>query len=149
MAIQASAAASRGTTSLAVRPRKLEGDDVDPRWPRLRRPLLVEELPGDAVGVADQNVGPPDREQRALRNGQVVAHQIELGVARSGKEHLARVGDRDLPPADDEKLSLAFARHPFAYRPSWPGASPLRRGQVERHVGDAVLISDPQDDRSR
>ena len=44
-AIHASAAASRGTTSSAVRPDgKCSGHDVDPRRPRLRRALLIEEL---------------------------------------------------------------------------------------------------------
>jgi hypothetical protein len=86
-AIHASAAASRGTTSSAVRPDgKLIVDDLDPRRPRSRRALLVEELAVDAVRVADEHVRPPARAaERPVGDREVVLHDVELRDAASGK----------------------------------------------------------------
>ncbi len=48
--------------------RKLQLDDLQPRRPRLRRPLLKEELAADAVRIAHQDVGPAAGAlQRTLR----------------------------------------------------------------------------------
>ena len=48
-----------------------------------RRALLVEELAADAVGIADEDVRPAaGRPQRAVGDGEVVAHEVELRVAR-------------------------------------------------------------------
>ena len=104
MAIHASAAASRGTTSSAVRPDgKLSvttsthgGRDSGARFWKKNSPV-------DAVRVADEHVRPPaGAAQRAVGDGEVVAHEIELGDARLRKQHLARVRDRDLAARDDE-----------------------------------------------
>ena len=57
----------------------------------------------DAVGVADEHVRPSaGAAQRALGDGEVVAHDVELGDAGFGKVDLARVGDRDLAAGDVE-----------------------------------------------
>ena len=48
--------------------RKADRDDLDPRRARLRRALLEEELPVDAVRKAHEHVGPAARAaQRAVR----------------------------------------------------------------------------------
>ena len=62
---------------------KLQRDDLDPGGPRSRRALLVEELAVDAVRIAHEHVRPAaGAAQRAVGDGEVVAHEIELGVAR-------------------------------------------------------------------
>jgi hypothetical protein len=101
LAIHASVAASRSTTSSALRP---DGKrSVDPLRPRGGRALLVEELAADAVRVAHQHVGPVARAtQRPLGDREVVVDQIELAVARVGEEHLVRIRDRDLAAGDRE-----------------------------------------------
>ena len=77
--------------------RKAQLDHLDPRRARLRRALLVEELAVDAVGIADQHVGPAAGAlQRAIGHGEVVARQIQLGVTGLGEQHLPRVRDRHL-----------------------------------------------------
>ena len=63
--------------------RKAQRHHLDPGRPRLRRALLEEELAVDAVRIAHQHVGPAARgAQRAVGHGEVVAHEVELGVAR-------------------------------------------------------------------
>ena len=64
------------------------------RSPRLvaafGRALLVEELAPDAVRVADEDVGSSaGAAQRAVGDGQVVLHEVQLGVAASGKSTFA------------------------------------------------------------
>ncbi len=88
---------------------------LDPRWTRVRRPLLIEEFAGDAVGIAHQHGGPAaGAAQRALGHRQVVAHEVELRVSRLRKQHLARIRDRDLPAVDQNDLGgiPASATHP-------------------------------------
>ena len=92
--------------------RKLQRHYVDPRRPRCRRPLLVEELLADSVGVALEDVGPMARAaQRALGNSQVITGQVELGVPGLREQDLGRVGDRDLVIADPQQLSFRLRRH--------------------------------------
>ena len=56
---------------------------------RLRRPLLEEEFAVDAVGIADQDVGPAAGAlQGPLGDGDVVAGKVELGVAGQGNRTL-------------------------------------------------------------
>ena len=94
--------ASRGTTSSArAARRKLQRHDVDPRRPRLGRALLEEELAVDAVRIAHEHVRPAARAaQRAVGDREVVVHEIEFRVPGAREEHLLRVGDRHLAPAD-------------------------------------------------
>jgi hypothetical protein len=64
----------------------------------------------DAVGVADEDVGPAARPpQRALGDREVVADDLDLRDPRLGKVDLARVRDRDLPAGglDHDLLRLA------------------------------------------
>ena len=80
---------------------------------RLGRALLVEGLPLGAVDEALEHDGPvADAAQRARRDGQVVADDVELGELRLLREvGLARVGDADLAALDREDLGCLFLRH--------------------------------------
>ena len=107
-------AASSTTTSSAVRP---DGNDSvrrpQPLGPLLGRALLVEDL---AVGAVDEPLEHerPVRDPRegARRDGQVVAHDVELRELRVLREiRLARVGDADFAPAHGEDLGCLFRRH--------------------------------------
>ena len=90
--------------------REPERDDLDPRGPGFGRALLVEGLRRDPIGVADQHVGTPARAtQRAIGNGEVIAHEVEFRVLRLGEEYLARVRDRDLASGDYEQLGFTVA----------------------------------------
>jgi hypothetical protein len=78
---------------------------------RLRRPLLEEGLARRSVDEALERHWPiPHAKQRAIGDGEVVAHELDLGDPGLGEEHLARVADRDLVPVEDEALRLG-ARH--------------------------------------
>ena len=86
--------------------RKLQRHDLDPGRPRLGRALLVEELAADAVRIAHQHVRPAaGAPQRAVGDGEVVAHEIELGVTRLGKQHLVGIRDRDLAAGDGDDFA--------------------------------------------
>ena len=79
---------------------------------RLRRALLEEELAADAVGVADQHVGPAAGAlQRALGDGNVVARQIELGVAGLQGTGPSGVRNRDLATRHGENLLFDWLGH--------------------------------------
>jgi hypothetical protein len=92
----------------------------DPGRARGRRAFLIEEFAGDAVGIAHQHVRPPaGTAQGSISHGEIVAHDIELGVSRLGKEHLAWIGDRDLVTIDHEQLvfvARAFGRFSARFR---------------------------------
>ena len=93
--------------------RKAERHDLDPGRPRLGRALLIEELALDAVRVAHQHVRPPaGAAQRAVGDREVVAHEIQLRETGLGKQHLARVRDRDLAASDDETFVFGHAQAP-------------------------------------
>ena len=65
-------------------------DALEPWRARLRRALLEEELAADAVGIADQDVGPAAGSlQGSLGHSDVVAREIELGVAGLREQDLA------------------------------------------------------------
>ena len=92
--------------------RKLQRDDLDPWRPRLRCALLIEELAIDAVRIAHEHVWTAARAvQRSIGNRQVVAHEVELRMARLRKQHLARIRDHDLASVNGQQLLLRFARH--------------------------------------
>jgi hypothetical protein len=89
---------------------------LDPGRTRSRRTLLVEEIAVDPVRVADENIrAVACRAQRAVGDGEVVIHEVELRVARGGKEHLVRVGDGHLAHADPQNLAFGLARHEVDY----------------------------------
>ena len=89
---------------------KAQRHDLDPRRPRCRRALLIEELAVDAVGIAHEHVGPAaGAAQRAVGHREVVAREVELRVARLRKQHLARIRDRDLAAVDQDDLGGAPA----------------------------------------
>ena len=74
---------------------------LEPRRAARRHPLLVEERPLGAVGVALEHgralAHPP---QGAGADGEVVADQVELGLAPGREEDLVRVGDLHAVPVD-------------------------------------------------
>src|SRR6476661_4081271 len=83
--------------------RKAQRDDLYPRWPRLRRALLIKVLAVNAIGITDEHVGPSaGTAQGAVGNRKVIADEIEFGVTGLGEEDLARIGDRDLLPRDGQ-----------------------------------------------
>src|SRR4029077_19901741 len=85
--------------------RKLQRDGIEPRWPGRRCSLLVEELAVDAVGIADEHVRPAaGAAQRAFRDRQVVAGQIELGMASGREEYLLGIRDRHLAFPNGQNL---------------------------------------------
>ena len=95
--------------------RKLQRDDFDPRRPRLRRPLLEEELAVDAVRIADEHVRPAaSAAQRAVGDREVVANEIQLGYAGARKQDLARIRYRNLPAIDDQPF-VFFVAHAQGY----------------------------------
>ena len=92
--------------------RKAQRHHLDPWRPRFRSALLIEELPVDAVGVAHEHVGTPARPaQRAVRHREVIAREIQLGVAVARKEHFLRVGDGDLAIPGADHFLCSFRRH--------------------------------------
>ncbi len=106
--------------------RKAQRDDVNPGRPRGRRALLVEELAVDAVGIADEHVRPiAVRAKRSVGDSQVVADEIELGVAGLGKENLAGVRDWNLASAHLDDFLLDLARH-LDMLTGGPGGPPSR-----------------------
>jgi len=84
---------------------ELELGHFDPLWPRSRGTLLIEELAFDSVRIPNEHVRSSARTlERARRNGEVVAHEIELRVLSFREEHLVRPRDRDRPASDHERL---------------------------------------------
>src|ERR1043165_4755715 len=89
-----------------------ERDDLDPRWTRLRRALLVEEFAVDAVRIADEHVGPPaGASECAVSHGEVIADDIEFRVAGLRKENFLRIADRDLLTRDRQDFPISFGSH--------------------------------------
>jgi hypothetical protein len=88
-------------------------DGVDPVRARLGGPLLEEGLLLRPVDEPLQrHRAPVDAAHRALCDCEVVAHQVQLGQPGTRKEHLVRVGDRDLAPGDLEHfLASRHDRH--------------------------------------
>ena len=93
---QARPAASSTTISSAVRPDgKVSVAVRIQSGPVLRRPLLEEGLVVDAVDEALERHRPAaDAGQRAVGDGQEVAHEVELRVAGLREVDLVGVGDR-------------------------------------------------------
>ena len=91
--------------------RKFQRHHFDPLRPRFRRALLIEKFLADAVGVAHQHVrAAAGAAQRAFGHREVVANQVELGVARFWEQHLVRIGDRHFPAVDRQDLAFRL-RH--------------------------------------
>ena len=91
---------------------KRELDDLHPRGPRFGRALLVEGLAADAVGKAQQHVRTATgRAQRPVGDGDVVADEVELGVAGVGEEDLPRIRHRHLVSRDVYDLVFDRRRH--------------------------------------
>src|SRR5262249_34415326 len=98
---------------------KAQLDHLDPRWAAPGRALLVEVLAVDALRVANEHVGTATNPaERSLRDGDVVADQIELGVLRLREQELVRVGDRKLTPGEQQDLSVAVSGHHDSSYPS-------------------------------
>src|SRR5258708_39307831 len=92
---------------------ELELDGLDPCRPRGRRPLLEEGLTGRPVHVTLQDHrAASDAAQRAVRDGEVVPDDIQLGHPKLREIDLSRVGDSHLAPADlDDLLRIGHDAH--------------------------------------
>ena len=91
---------------------KPQRDDVDPRRSRAGRAFLVEELSVDAVRVSDENVGPSTgAAKRAFRDGEVIAHEIDLRVSSLREQDLARIRDRNLASRNRQPFVIRPGRH--------------------------------------
>ena len=144
LTIQASPAASSTTTSSAVRPDGNESVTVRSHvGPLLGRALLVERLGLGAVDEALEHDGPiADAAERARRDGEVVADEVELRELRLAREvELRRVRDAHDAAVDCQVLGrLVFsARVPpprtvlpdgFDTLATTPGYPRPRRGRI-------------------
>ncbi|GEM_PF-6928332 len=79
---------------------------LQPRRRAVRNPLLVYLLPGDPGGEPVHHARPlTQRAHDAIADRQVIADQVELGLATGREVHPARVGDPHRP-VPDLKLHL-------------------------------------------
>src|SRR5262245_18317610 len=84
-----------------------EGRDLDPVGTCGWSPLLIERLLLDAVGKAlEQHRTTVDAADRAFRDGDVVANEVELRDAQLREEDLRRIRDRHLATGELEHLRL-------------------------------------------
>src|SRR5258707_7339029 len=92
---------------------ELELDGLDPCRPRGRRPLLEEGLPGRPVHVTLQDPrAASDAAQRAVRDGEVVPDDIQLGHPKLREIDLSRVGDSYFAAANlDDLLRIGHDAH--------------------------------------
>src|SRR5258707_4933085 len=92
---------------------ELELDGLDPCRPRGRRPLLEEGLPGRPVHVTLQDHrAASDAAQRAVRDGEVVPDDIQLGHPKLREIDLSRVGDSYFAAANlDDLLRIGHDAH--------------------------------------
>ena len=89
----------------------------------LGHPLLEERRSAGALGEALHEHGAPaHRAHQRLGDGDVVADEVELGLAPLGEEHLVRAGDPDLAPGQLEHLGVVGAH----------AGTPLRRSCTKR-----------------
>ena len=87
--------------------RERQLDRSNPFGPRIRRPLLEEVLAFRPIHESLEGHRPAaGAAQRPIRDGQVVGHEVALGVARSGEEDLVRVADGDPPARDLDEFAL-------------------------------------------
>ena len=151
----ASAAASRGTTSSAVRPDgNVSATTSIHGGPRLRRALLVEELAADAVRIAHEHVRPSaGAAQRAVGDGEVVAREIELGVAASsGTAPCAGFEIATSRPATVSMLArraspwtaITIAPVVSAFRLSHEASADLREVRLKPDTTDARILNEPR-----
>ena len=93
--------------------RKRQRHRAQPRRPLVGRALLVERLALGAVDEALEHDRPiADAAERAVRDRQVVANQVQLGELRLlRKIGLAGMGDADLAPAHVQDLGILFLGH--------------------------------------
>ena len=106
-----------------------DGGRLQPLGRAVGDPLLEEVRPGDPVGPALQQRRPAAHgPHQWLVDGDVVAGEVELGLAVLGEHHLARAGDRDGPPGDVDVdrltvVGLGHRRRQYRRRqPSWRAA---------------------------
>src|SRR4030095_9985497 len=97
--------------------RETKRHDLDPRRPRLRCTLLIEEVAVNAIWITHEDVWPPTcRPQRSVSDSKVVTHEIQFGVAGVREQHLTRVRDGDLAIVNEHKLLVGFAGHDWTTR---------------------------------
>src|SRR6185436_4786357 len=107
---------------VGVPPRgKRERGDVDPRGPLGRRALLVERLALRAVDEALEDLRPARHPaQRAVGNGQIILHQLELRDPRPRKVDLLGVRYSDLAPGELQDLLPGLCHAPSLARSALP-----------------------------
>ena len=89
-----------------------ERDHLYPVGPRFRRALLIEKLTAGAVRIADEDVRTPARAlERARRNREVIAREIELGMAALREQYLGGIRDRDLAAGNLQQFLFLRRRH--------------------------------------
>ena len=104
----------------------------DERRVVLGRALLEERLLLGAVDEALERHRPPaDADQRAVGDGEEVAHEVELGVPGLGEVELVGVADRDLTVADLQDLLPSWHALMLGERASRSGAAPPHRGDAQ------------------
>ena len=103
-----------------------------------RDPLLVHLLPGHPGREAMHHAGPlAQRAHDAVTDRQVVAGQVELGLAAGREVDPAGIGDPD-SPAPDLEFGFCCRGHtkklttPGRENPAGPGAGALRERRVQR-----------------
>src|SRR3569833_3076601 len=121
--------------------------ELDPVRAAGRRALLEERLLLDPLHETLEDHRPAhDAAERAVRDGEVVADQVELGVPTGHEDHLVRVGDGHLTPGDLQDLRL---RHDITIdRPAVavpipgarPKAAPAGPGLVPEHTAGPGLM---------
>ena len=80
------------------------------------RPLLKEKLAANAIRKSDHDVGTSaGSAERAVGNKEVIANEVELGVACLGEEHFLRIGDDHLTRADAYDFLRYGGRHGAGY----------------------------------
>ncbi len=86
---------------------KPELDRLDPVRPVIGRPLLIERRLLRPIHIPLHHDRPPgDPPQRSLGDVHVVADEIQLRVPGGGEVDLVRVGDRHLPPGEQQRRLL-------------------------------------------
>ena len=104
----------------------------------LGRTLLEERLAGRAIDEPLERHRPPARPtQRTVRDGQVVADEVDLRVPGLREVDLARVGDRDLAIPDAEDLGF------LGHADTIPSTRPTQRPMMASRPDAAMSIRRP------
>ena len=132
---------ARHDSSAAPR-RKRRLHDLDPRWSRLGRPLLVEEFAADAVRMPDEHVGRPPAPRSAPSATARCAARDPACVARRGNSTLSGF------EIDTSRPSMLTISRGESMCGTCARVSEIER-QSERHAARAGRILDVFDPDAR